>query len=613
MKSILLTSFLVVFCLSGNAQPGALDTNFGDGGKVLTNIDLTRNVANSVLIQADGKIVVVGYCTPVDYTGYFTLVRYNSDGSLDNDFGVGGKVTTVINGNEDIAFSGAIQSDGKIIAAGYTWTGTDYDFAMIRYNTDGTRDLAFGTGGIIITDINGRHDKANQIIIDSDDNIILIGYSGDIAYEDIDMAFAKYNADGILDQGYGINGLVIVPVSEPGLRESARGASLQPDGKLVVVGYSEVFDPVNNSLDLIFSSIRLNGDGSLDQTFANAGILKMAIGKWAIGTAAVVTSEGKILVMLETKVTKYGTTDFTLLRLNNSGTVDTAFGIDGFKTISFDNSDDSGSSLLLQSDHKILAAGYTAVNNGSTVDFALARLDADGNLDSTFGNGGKVTVDFQGGLDFGASIAIQKNGKIVMAGAARVGNDYDFGLVRFQNDAALPVTLVSLKAKSGDNGITLLWMTSSENNSDYFEIQKSADSVQWTVMDTLEASHFTVAATNYSLLDRQPLAGKNYYRLKMVDFDRSFTYSSIVSADFKETSKVLSVYPNPTDGKIQLNGTATCNIRNVKIFSASGNLVTGVKQEGSNLNLSSLSNGLYTILVTGENGIAKSVKVVLIR
>lgn len=606
--------FICAFCLFGgiiHAQPGSLDASFGNGGKVLTNIDQTRNIANSILVQPDGKIVVVGYCTPVDYSGYFSLVRYNSDGSLDDNFGLGGVVTTVINGNEDIAFSGVIQPDGKIIVAGYTWTGTDYDFAMIRYNSDGTGDMTFGVGGIITTDIDGRHDKANQIIIEPDGDIILIGYSGDAQYEDIDMAFAKFKSNGHLDQGYGNNGLIVIPVSEPGLTESARAATLQPDGKLVVVGYSDVFDPVNNSLNLIFSSIRLNDNGSLDQTFADNGILKMVVEKWAIGTAVAITNDGKILVLLETKITKYGTTDFTLLRLNASGTVDTSFGTNGFRTISFDNSDDSGSALLVQADQKILAAGYTAVNNGSTVDFALARFDMNGNLDNTFGNGGKVTIDFQGGLDFGAAIALQKNGKIVMAGAARVGNDFDFGLLRFQNDVALPVTLVEFKAKPEDSSVILSWRTFSESNSDYFEIQKSTDGMHWIALDTLRASHFNVTEFDYSAVDHRPWAGRTYYRLKMVDFDKSFAYSTIVTVYITGTTDVLSVYPNPTSGILKLNRAFTSQITGVEIFDIYGNSVTGFRLKANSLDLSSLADGLYNISLKDEHGHVERCKVVL--
>lgn len=600
----------LLFCLflatSGRlvAQPGSLDASFGTGGKVLTNVDQTRNVTNSVLVQPDGKIVVVGYCTPVDYTGYFTLVRYNPDGSLDNDFGLNGIVTTFINGDEDIAFSGALQTDGKIIAAGYTWTGTDYDFAMVRFNPDGTRDLTFGTSGIVTADFYGGNDKANQVLIEPDGDVVLIGYTGDGANIELDMAFARFHSDGALDQSFSNDGLAIVPVSETGLWESARAAALQTDGKLVVVGYTDVFDSVNNSLDLIFAALRLNKDGSLDQLFGNSGIVRMPIAKRAVATSVALSNGGKIVVLVETKVIKYGTTDFTLLRLDQSGALDTSFGTNGMTTMSFDNSDDSGYSLFMQPDQKILAAGYTAKNNGSTVDFALARFNPDGMLDNTFGNGGKVTVDFQGGFDFGAAIALQKDGKIVMAGSARVGNDYDFGLVRFENDVALPVKLIRFDATRLEKQVHLRWQTSEELNSDYFEIQKSADGVKWAAIGKINAAGTSMAANEYEFIDTSPKPGQNYYRLKMVDQDRTHALSAIkvVRFDSGIEKNDLAVYPNPVKNKLYLSLDNGQIPRRVQLYQLNGTLVFQAESHLSELELPNLDAGRYALVLQMTDG-----------
>lgn len=603
MKPYLLASLFSLVTLLTYSQPGSIDASFGNGGKVLTNVDQTRNVTNSVLVQPDGKIVVVGYCTPVDYSGYFTLVRYNPDGSVDNDFGLNGIVTTIIHGDEDIAFSGALQADGKIIAAGYTWTGTDYDFAMIRFNTDGTRDLSFGTSGIVTTDFNSGHDTANQIVIEPDGDIVLVGYTGNSGFNEIDMAFARYHSDGELDQTFGGDGMVVIPVSGPGLWDVARTAVLQADGKLLVAGYSEISDPLTG-VNEILVVLRLDTTGSLDGTFGELGIVRLAIGERDTATSIAI-SEGKITALVETRVKKYNSfTDFALVRFTLSGILDSSFGTNGMTLMSFDNSDDTGYSLILQPDQKILAAGYTATNNGSTVDYALARFTPDGLLDNTFGNGGKVTVDFQGGLDFGASIALHQDGKIVMAGSARVGNDFDFGLVRFENDVALPVKLVSFEAKQVENQIDLNWLTSEESNSDYFEIQKSTDGIRWAAIGKVNATGTSRATKKYGFIDTSPEPGQNYYRLKMVDQDQTYALSTIKVVFFDSVTGKgeLVVYPNPVADKLYLSLDKGQVLQRVQLYYLNGALAFQSESHSAEIRLPELGAGRYVLVLQLTDG-----------
>ena len=612
MKPFFLAGLFNLVALLTCAQPGTLDASFGNGGKVLTNVDQTRNVTNSVLVQPDGKIVVVGYCTPVDYSGYFTLVRYNADGSIDNDFGLNGIVTTVINGDEDIAFSGALQADGKIIAAGYTWTGTDYDFAMVRFNPDGTRDLTFGTSGIVTTDFNGNNDEANQVLIQPDGHIFLAGHTGS-GLLGADMALAKYHSDGTLDQLFGVDGFVTIPVSEFNLYDVARAITRQPDGKLVIAGFADAFDAVDASLISVLVVLRINDNGALDQTFGNLGVVKMAVGADAVGSSVVVSNQGKIIVLAETKAVKYGTTDFTILRFSESGMLDPTFGTNGMTTTAFDNSDDTGQALILQPDQKILAAGYTAKNNGSTVDFALARFNSDGILDNTFGNGGKVTVDFQGGFDFGAAIALQKDGKIIMAGSARVGNDYDFGLVRFENDVALPVKLIHFAATREEKQVHLAWQTSEESNSDYFEIQKSTDGVKWESVGHVGAAGTSVAAKGYQFIDTSPQPGQNYYRLKMVDQDETYALSAIkvVRFDSSIEKDEVAVYPNPVTNKLNLLLGKGQMPQRVQLYQLNGTLVFQSELHLSEIELPNLKAGPYCLTLQMTDGSVHSRTIVV--
>lgn len=607
----------LLFCLflatSGRlaAQPGSLDLTFGQGGKILTNVDETRNDASSVLIQPDGRIVVVGSSMPVEYAGlggYFTLVRYNLDGSVDNDFGLNGNVTTVINGEDDIAFSGALQADGKIIAAGYTLTGTNYDFVMVRYNPDGTRDPTFGMDGIIITDFNGGNDIVNQVLIEPDGDIILIGYTGDDEFDEIDMAFAKYKPDGTPDHTFGGDGLVIVPASDPKLWDIAYAVAVQADGRLVIVGSSEIYNPVTTEVKEEIIVLRLDGNGALDNTFGNSGVVELEIGQHRdVATSIVINSEGKIIVLAESR-TNSGYSDLVIVRFTSFGALDTTFGTNGMTVVSFDNTDDKGYSLVLQPDQKILAGGYTARSNGSKVDYALARFDSNGFLDNTFGNGGKVTVDFQGSFDYGAAIVLQQNGNIVMAGSSNAQNDFDFGLVRFENDVALPVKLIRFDATRLEKQVHLKWQTAEELNSDYFEIQRSPDGIKWAVVGTITAAKTSVTAKEYSFADANPEPGQNYYRLKMVDQDETYAFSNIEVVRFSPAieKNEAFVYPNPATNKLYLSLGKGQVPQRVQVYQLNGTLAFQSESGSPEVNLPNLKAGEYFLVLHMADGSAHS-------
>ncbi|MCF0069175.1 hypothetical protein LZD49_01745 [Dyadobacter sp. CY261] len=608
MRPYFLICLFSLLSLMTHAQPGSLDASFGNGGKVLTNVDQTRNVTNSVLVQPDGKIVVVGYCRPVDYEGYFALARYNQNGTIDKDFGLDGIVTTIINGDEDIALSGTLQADGKIIAAGYSWTGMDYDFAMVRYNADGTRDMSFGSNGIVTTDFEGNNDKANQVVIAPDGSIFLVGFAGNGNYLQMDMASARYDTNGSPMLTFGTNGKSIVAVSED-LRDAARGAVLQDDGKLIIVGSAAIGGVLDEYVNEVIVVLRLNTNGSLDSSFGDLGIVKRSIGKIDIGTSITLQENGQIVVLAESISVEYnGYSDFAVLRLDHNGNLDNSFGINGASIFSFDNTNDTGYALCLQPDQKILAAGYTAVNNGSTVDFALARFNPNGTLDNTFGNGGKVTVDFQGGLDFGASIALQKDGKIVMAGAARVGNDFDFGLVRFENDIALPVKLIRFDATRQEKQVHLKWQTSEEMNSNYFEIQKSPDGIKWAAIGTVGAAENSVIGREYYFVDENPQPGQNYYRLKMVDKDESFAFSSVkvILLDLMSAKNELVVYPNPVKGKLYVSLGKSETLQLVQLYHLNGVLAFQSESHSPEIALPDLEAGQYCLILQLADGSTKS-------
>jgi uncharacterized delta-60 repeat protein len=216
------------FALVRYNPDGSLDTSFGKGGSVLTDFAGGTDLARGLALQPDGKIVAVGR-TQLGSTVQFALARYNTDGSLDQTFGTNGRQTTNLNGG---AFAAALMADKLVVvgAAGQTAT----DFAVVRYNPDGSLDSSFGTGGIVTTDLGTNSDEAFALTTDSEGRIVVAGHAG------FDFAIARYNDSGALTRNFGSNGHVVTNIT-PG-DDEARGIVIQPDGGIVAAGRSDNAD-----------------------------------------------------------------------------------------------------------------------------------------------------------------------------------------------------------------------------------------------------------------------------------------------------------------------------------------------------------------------------------
>jgi uncharacterized delta-60 repeat protein len=409
--------------LQTQAAPGDLDPSFGNGGKVVTPIGNSDGSASAVVIQSDGKIVAVGssYNATSSGTGNkFELARYNTDGSLDMSFGTGGIVVTPI-GENSFAYAAAIQSDGKIIAAGYRYSGNSSGFALVRYNTNGSLDTTFGTGGIVLTNIGGG---AYAVAIQSDGKIVAAGsaYIGD----SFNFALVRYNTDGSLDASFGTGGIVTTKFSSYEDFGGARAVAIQADGKIVAAGYSGVSDYGTS-----FVLARYNTNGSLDTSFGSGG---KVFASFDVSDIAI-QSDGKIVIVGDSQIGYYPNTiyNFALARYNANGSLDTTFGTGG-KVLTLVGESSSARAVAIQSDGKIVAAGGSY--NGFYSSFALARYNTDGSLDTSFGSGGKVLTfigNFAGA--YADAVAIQPDGRIVAAGNSDNGTNYHFTLARYLGDS----------------------------------------------------------------------------------------------------------------------------------------------------------------------------------
>jgi uncharacterized delta-60 repeat protein len=218
------------FALIRYTSTGALDNTFGTGGKVISPIGLGDDVGRSMAIQSDGKIVVAGYASTG--TRDFALARYTSAGVLDNTFGTDGKVLSPIGLSDDYGFSVAIQSDGKIVVAGYAFNGANEDFALARYTSTGALDNTFGTGGKVLSPIGLFNDYGYSVVIQSDGKIVVVGEASNGTNND--FALARYTSTGALDNTFGTGGKVLSPIGSS--RDTGFSVAIQSDGKIVVVG-----------------------------------------------------------------------------------------------------------------------------------------------------------------------------------------------------------------------------------------------------------------------------------------------------------------------------------------------------------------------------------------
>ena len=361
------------FVVARYNSDGTLDSTFGSRGKVRTDFPGLAAVPSAVVIQTDGKIVVAGGAFPLfTFAGNFELVRYNSNGSLDTSFGNGGIVTTIFP-EGSYAFDVALQPDGKIIAAGTVFVDfnpgdqSDTDFALARYNTDGSLDTTFGNGGTVSTDFFGNEDDAFSVVIQADGKIVAVG-SANANATYYDFAAVRYLSNGTIDTTFGVAGKVSTDFGVGGF-DRAHSAALQADGSIVAAGFAISTSGISQN----YAVARYTSSGVLDTTFGNGGKTQIDFGSCCQSAYAVlVQTDGKIVIVGYAN-TESSDSDFLLARLNSTGSLDSTFGTAGKVRTSFGNLNGGANGAALQTDGKIVAVGFQATSSSRGVDFALAR------------------------------------------------------------------------------------------------------------------------------------------------------------------------------------------------------------------------------------------------
>ena len=396
-------------------DPGTLDASFSGDGKVVTSLGGQYDVAIAVEVQPDGRIVLAGGAGD---PSSFGLVRYNENGTLDTSFGSGGKVVTAFTADNDAAFGLALQPDGKILAAGLS-AGATITTALARYGAGGVLDTTFGSGGKLSTDLATGDDAFSDVAVQADGKIVVVGVAGDAA----DFALLRYTSTGAPDTSFGSNGMVITPIGSGD--DEAFSVLVQPDGKIVAAGVSAT----GSAFD--FALARYTASGTLDTGFGSGGKVVTPIGAGAdYGLSVALQADGKILVAgTSWNGSNY---DFALARYDASGTLDAGFGSGGKVVTPIGAGDDWGWSVAVQANGRILVSGttYAGASGDSDGDFAVACYRADGTLDAGFGTGGILVTGIGAGSDAGVGLALQPDGRVVVAGTSWNGTDNDFAALR---------------------------------------------------------------------------------------------------------------------------------------------------------------------------------------
>ncbi len=574
---------------------GSIDSTFGNNGIAKTIIS-NYSSGRAIILQADGKILVVGHAG--DGASYGSVVlRYTSDGVLDTTFNHTGYVLTYF-GRDNNGAEVVVQPDGKIIVAGTS----DKNFVITRYNTNGTLDPSFGLGGYFSFSFRGW-EEAYEVAVDSKNRIVTLGpgivsrnnYDGkqDISFDKNGRLNERYcginNGAGALaiqndnriiiggsfDSSYFTNSFrlfrIIRRLENGTIDESfgnAGGAStgfyyndvvnsiaLQPDGKIVAAGQTTT--PSTNIH--AFALARYKTDGSLDNSFDSDGKVTTNLGGYNGANSVKIQPDGKIIAA------GHADNNFAIIRYNIDGSLDLTFDSDGVAITDFGSDGyESATDIAIQKDGKILAAGKTRISNTNNYEFALSRYNIDGSLDISFGSSGKVLTGIisNGGTQ---SLAIQKDGKIIVVGVGSAINNLapDIISIRYNINGSIDSTF-------GESGVLI-----TDFGGNGYKVSAVIQNESKLVIAGTSDGYFALA--RYILFNNPD--------------------------NISEEKSLLSVYPNPTQGNITIEFPEPGTVDFIDLY---GKTIKSVKctNNRSTINIGEFIPGIYTVRIKTSNGIA---------
>lgn len=343
------------FALARYNTDGSLDTTFSNDGKLCTSVG-SRGEAMAVAIDSSGRIIAAGEAR-VGASAQFVVVRYLQDGSLDEDFDGDGKAFAFSN----LAYANAVVIDGsgKIIVGGDSYVnGAGYQFALARFNTDGSLDNTFSQDGRVNTTFpSSSSSEVTDLAIDQNGKIVAVGWGGFSNSErDARFTIARYLSDGSLDSGFDGDGKVITNFAS--IEEMATGVAIDQDNKIVVGGYAHYPDSLIYD-DAEFVVARYNTNGSPDATFSG-GRARTYLSTYAVNAGnLVIDANGKII--LAGGIVVGDRWQVALVRFTRNGTLDTSFDGDGIRISNLSYNEEWANAVRLDASGRIVVGGVMAI------------------------------------------------------------------------------------------------------------------------------------------------------------------------------------------------------------------------------------------------------------
>lgn len=532
---ILLAAFSVARPAFAVAILGDLDKSFDEDGKVVTSFGYEGR-ATAVALQPDGKIVAAGGAIDTPGGGFedFALARYNANGSPDTSFGSGGKTVTKLSNYQDRINDMEIGSDGKIAAVGFAENDASrvYEGVLTRYNANGSLDTSFGSGGKVTSSFGDRSFNPQAVVPQPDGKIVIAGVSGH------DFVLIRYNANGSPDTSFGAGGKAVTDFDLG--YESLNDLAVQPNGKIVAVGSSYTSDWRNEN----FALARYNANGSPDTSFDGDGKLTTDTGSVEERANNVaIQTDGKIVVAGHSYIGDNisGHRELALIRYNPDGSFDASF--DGDGRLNTPGAGEYAEDLLLLSDGKILVLGRGGYN-----EINFVRYDTGGSLDGAFGEGGKVNTWVSGGY-MAQALAIQPDGRMVTAGGATGANNLDgFGLTRHYaggEETTSPGPVTGLGATSLGTRIDLAW--TNPTDADYSNTRVFRSEIGHATSPLQAPGQTKIYQGTGTTFEDDGLAdGTYYYTAFAVDTNGNWSEAATASARARYVTAYATITSGPT-------------------------------------------------------------------
>jgi uncharacterized delta-60 repeat protein/uncharacterized repeat protein (TIGR01451 family) len=414
----------VAFQQVAYGNSGSLDKTFHTDGKVQTNI-AGFDVAWGIAIDTTGRIIAVGQAAASD-SADFAVVRYLPNGNLDTSFGSSGKVTVDF-GFQDVARGVALDAQGRIIVVGTSDEGDDLDWILTRLTPSGALDLTFGADhtGKIRTGFGGDLDEANAVAIDALNRIVVVGRELDEIADDSDFGLIRFNSDGTLDSTFDSDGLLTIGF---GTFEEAHAVAIDATGRIVVAGRSGA--PGR------FAVARVNDNGTLDGTFDGDGRAVTPFNAHSTARTVAIDGLGRIVLGGFATDPGSGRNQMAAIRYLDNGTPDSLFGSGGKVALvptALQNSEALG--VAVDADGRIVLGGYFNTGTSELDRMAVARFTDSGQPDTTFGgfSGLALISPSPSDIERAHAVAIDAQGRIVLAGVTVSDNERDFGLARLNS------------------------------------------------------------------------------------------------------------------------------------------------------------------------------------